>query len=109
VIKPILFDGDNYSPEWEEMAARRGLPNAKTTPEALDSLITEKAFALFSKYTVLSPVELNSHYLIHLERYIKDLEIEAKCLHNLILGQVVPAAVAIKSSSAMRSAALGRH
>jgi len=106
VIKPILFDGDNYSPEWEEMAARRGLPNAKTTPEALDSLITEKAFALFSKYTVLSPVELNSHYLIHLERYIKDLEIEAKCLHNLILGQVVPAAVAyqIQLSDAIRGA-----
>jgi len=93
VIKPILFNGDNYSKEWEKEAARRGLPNAKTTPEALDALITEKAIALFSRYGVFSPVELKSRYLIHLERYMKDMEIDVKCLHNLVMSHVIPAAV----------------
>ncbi|MCX7981448.1 MAG: glutamine synthetase III [Syntrophales bacterium] len=92
-IKPILFNGDNYSKEWEKEAARRGLPNAKTTPEALEALVSEKAMNLFSRYGVLTPVELKSRYLIHLERYIKDMEIDVKCLHNLIMGHVVPAAV----------------
>ena len=58
-IKPILFNGDNYTKEWEMEAARRGLPNAKTTPLALLALITEKALYVFEKYGVLSRVELN--------------------------------------------------
>lgn len=92
-IKPVLFNGDNYSKEWEKEAARRGLPNAKTSPEALEALVTDKAMNLFSRYGVLTPVELKSRYLIHLERYVKDMEIDVKCLHNLIMAHVVPAAV----------------
>ncbi|HOJ51161.1 MAG TPA: glutamine synthetase III [Syntrophales bacterium] len=92
-IKPVLFNGDNYSEEWAKEAKRRGLPNAKTTPEALEALITEKALNLFSRYGVLSPVELKSRYLIHLERYVKDMEIDVKCMHNLIMGHVIPAGV----------------
>ncbi len=92
LIKPILFNGDNYSQAWEKEAAQRGLPNNKTTPVALKSLITEKALELFDKYRVLSNVELKSRYLIHLERYIKDMEIEAKCLNSICLSQIVPAA-----------------
>ena len=91
-IKPILFNGDNYTREWEEEAARRGLPNAKTTPVALNALVTDKALGLFEKYEVLTPVELKSRYLIYLEKYIKDLEIEVKCLNNICLSQVIPAA-----------------
>jgi glutamine synthetase len=97
-IKPILFNGDNYTKEWEEEAARRGLPNAKTTPVALEALVTEKAFDLFGKYDVLSPVELKSRYLIYLEKYIKDLEIEVKCLSNICLSQVIPAASAYQKT-----------
>jgi len=92
VIKPILFNGDNYSAEWEREAARRGLPNNKTTPVALKALTTKKALDLFEKYRVLSNVELRSRYLIRVERYIKDLEIEAKCLSNICLSQIIPAA-----------------
>jgi len=99
-IKPILFNGDNYSPAWEKEATRRGLPNAKTTPEALPALVTEKALALFERYRVLSPVELKSRYTIYLERYIKDLEIEAKCLHNLCMEHVIPAATAYQATLA---------
>jgi glutamine synthetase len=93
-IKPILYNGDNYTKEWELEAEKRGLPNAKTTPDALKALITDKALNLFDKYQVLSKVELKSRYLIYLEKYIKDLEIEVKCLNNICMNQVVPSAIA---------------
>ncbi|HOW56828.1 MAG TPA: glutamine synthetase type III, partial [Smithellaceae bacterium] len=92
-IKAVLFNGDNYSREWEIEAGKRGLPNNKTAPVALKGLVTDKALALFEKYEVLSNVELRSRYLIHLERYINDLEIEAKCLNNICVSQIIPAAV----------------
>jgi glutamine synthetase len=91
-IKPVLFNGDSYTAAWEKEAARRGLPNNKTTPVALKALATKKALDLFEKYRVFSNVELKSRYLIHIEKYIKDLEIEAKCLNNICLSQVIPAA-----------------
>jgi glutamine synthetase len=93
-IKFVLYNGDNYTKEWEKEAARRGLPNDKTTPISLKALVTKKALDLFDKYQVLSHVELQSRYLIRLERYIKDLEIEVKCLNNICLNQVIPAAMA---------------
>jgi glutamine synthetase len=93
-IKCVLYNGDNYTKEWEKEAARRGLPNDKTTPISLKALVTKKALDLFDKYQVLSHVELQSRYLIRLERYIKDLEIEVKCLNNICLNQVIPAAMA---------------
>jgi glutamine synthetase len=92
-IKPILFNGDNYTKEWELEAQKRKLPNDKTTPVALKALITDKALNLFEKYEVLSKVELKSRYVIYLEKYIKDLEIEVKCLKNICMSQVIPAAV----------------
>lgn len=93
VIKPILFNGDNYTKAWEAEAGKRGLPNFKTTPAALGALVTDKALHLFEKYRVLTQVELQSRYIIYLEKYIKDLEIEVKCLGNICLNQVIPAAV----------------
>ena len=99
-IKPILFNGDNYTKEWEVEAKKRGLPNEKTTPSALKALITDKALKLFEKYEVLSNVELKSRYLIHVERYIKDLEIEVNCLNNICMTQVIPTAVAYQQKVA---------
>ena len=93
-IKTILFNGDNYTAEWEKEAAKRKLPNAKTTPVALKALVTKKAFDLYEKYKVLSGVELKSRYVIYLERYIKDLEIEVKCLNDICSSQIIPAATA---------------
>ncbi|HNY49760.1 MAG TPA: glutamine synthetase III [Smithella sp.] len=92
-IKPVLFNGDNYSKEWEAEAARRGLPNEKTTPTALKAMITKKGLDLFEKYQVLSNLEVKARQLIHIERYIKDLEIEVKCLNTICLSQIIPAAV----------------
>ena len=99
-IKPILFNGDNYTKEWEVEAGKRGLPNFKTTPVALKALITKKALDIFEKYQVLSNVELNSRYIIYLEKYIKDLEIEVKCLNNICLNQVIPVAIAYQKAVA---------
>ncbi len=92
IIKAVLYNGDNYTPEWEKEAAKRGLPNDKTTPVALKALVTKKSLELFEKYQVLSSVELKSRYLIRLEKYIKDLEIEVKCLNCICINQVIPAA-----------------
>ena len=97
-IKPILYNGDNYIKEWEIEAGKRGLPNDKTTPVALKALITDKALNLFEKYEVLSKVELKSRYLIYVEKYIKDLEIEVKCLNNICMDQVIPAATAYQKT-----------
>jgi glutamine synthetase len=99
-IKPVLFNGDNYTREWEAEAKKRGLPNEKTTPSALKALITDKSLKLFEKYEVLSNAELKSRYLIHVERYIKDLEIEVNCLNNICMTQVIPAAVAYQKKLA---------
>jgi glutamine synthetase len=97
-IKPILYNGDNYTKEWEIEAGKRKLPNDKTTPVALKALITDKALNLFEKYEVLSKVELKSRYLIYVEKYIKDLEIEVKCLNNICMDQVIPAATAYQKT-----------
>lgn len=99
-IRPILFNGDNYTKEWEAEAAKRGLPNFKTTPIALKALIADKAISVFKKYGVLSPVEMRSRYLIYLEKYIKDLQIEVKCLNNICMNQVIPAAISYQKKLA---------
>ncbi|MBN1534091.1 MAG: glutamine synthetase III [Spirochaetes bacterium] len=99
-FKPVLFNGDNYTKEWEEEAAKRKLPNHKTSVEALPSLDTEKAKGLFEKYKVLSPVELKSRYHIRLERYAKDIDIEAKALSNMVTSQIIPAALRFQGEMA---------
>ena len=90
-FKPVIFGGDNYSENWYKEAVRRGLPNFRTTPEALKSYNTEKAKNLFKKYKVLSPVELTSRYHIHLEKYSKQIDIEANAMYNIVSSQVLPA------------------
>lgn len=101
VIKPVLFNGDNYSEEWHKEAEKRGLPNLKTSVEALKALATDKAFALFEKYGVLSRVEMESRYIIRLEKYIKDIEIEVKALLNMASTQVLPASVKYQNTLAI--------
>jgi glutamine synthetase len=109
--KAVLFMGDNYSADWHKEAEKRGLPNLKTTPEALKSLNTEKALKLFEKYGVLSNVELKSRYHIWLEKYAKDIEIEAKALYDIVTTQVIPAGMKYQKDLAESitgaSAALG--
>jgi len=91
--KSVLFTGDNYSADWHKEATKRGLPNLRTTPEALKSLNHSKAINLFEKYKVLSPVELKSRYNVKLEKYSTDIEIEGKTFYNIISSQIIPAAI----------------
>lgn len=89
----VLFEGDGYSEEWEKEAARRGLPNLKTTPLALDAMVTDKAKHLFESNDVLSHVELEARHEIELEKYIKNVQIEARIMGELCTSHVLPAAV----------------
>ena len=91
--KAIRFEGDGYSKAWEEEAARRGLSNHKTTPEALRENITDKASALFEEMGVLSKVELIARYEIALEEYVKTVQIESRVLGDIARNHVVPTAV----------------
>lgn len=89
--KNIRFEGDGYSQEWQEEAARRGLPNLRTAPEALKSLDSEEVRALFERFHVFSHAELEARLHIRLEQYIKQLEMEARTLASMVRTQVIPA------------------
>ena len=90
--KQVLFEGNGYSEEWHAEAARRGLPNNRTTVDALPSLTTDKAKALFSSFGVLSERELNSRVGIYWERYVKVGSIEASCALDIAKTMILPAA-----------------
>ena len=77
--KQVLFEGNGYSEEWHAEAAKRGLPNNRTTVDALPALTTTKAKKLFSRFGVLSERELASRVEINWERYVKVSNIEANC------------------------------
>jgi len=89
----VLFEGDGYSDAWEKEAHRRGLPNVKTTPLALDAMITEKSKHLFASNDVLTHVELEARHEIELEKYIKRVQIEARIMGELCTSHVLPAAI----------------
>jgi len=98
--KRVLFNGDNYTAEWEAEAEKRGLPNVKKTPEALKAMTSEKAQKLFSKYGVLSEQELASRYEVYMEAYEMLIGIEAAASVDIAKTMVVPSAVqAIKELS----------
>jgi glutamine synthetase len=88
----ILFEGNNYSEEWHAEAAKRGLPNDRTTVDALPALTTRKAIALFSRHSVLSERELTSRAEINWERYVKVSNIEASCALDMARTMILPAA-----------------
>jgi glutamine synthetase len=89
--KQVLFEGNGYSEEWHAEAARRGLPNNRTTVDALPSLTTDKAKKLFSGFGVLSERELDARVEIYWERYVKVGNIEANCALDIASTMIVPA------------------
>ncbi len=89
----ILFNGDNYSQEWHEEAEKRGLPNLKSTIEALPVLIEDDAKELFAKYGILQEDELVSRYNIMLEGYCKTINVEALLTANIATTMILPAAL----------------
>ena len=90
--KAVIFNGNGYSQEWQDEAKRRGLPNLKATPEALDALVSPNTIAMFVKYGVLSEREVRSRYEIYLERYCKDLNTEAQAALQIAKTMILPAA-----------------
>ncbi|NBR36123.1 MAG: glutamine synthetase type III [Chitinophagales bacterium] len=89
----VLFEGDGYSEAWEKEAAKRGLPNVKTTPLALDAMVTEKAKQLFHENGIYSHQELEARHEIELEKYIKKVQIESRMMGELATSHILPAAI----------------
>ena len=90
----ILFDGDNYSAEWVEEAARRELLNRRTTPEALVAMDHEKNAALFEAYGVLTRNEFNSRRYVKSEIYVSKIRVEARAMIDMAATIILPAAIA---------------
>jgi glutamine synthetase len=89
----VLFEGDGYSDAWEKEAAKRGLANVKTSPLALDAMVTEKAKKLFESNHVLTHKELEARHEIELEKYIKKVQIEARIMGELCTSHILPASI----------------
>jgi glutamine synthetase len=89
----VLFEGNNYSEEWEKEAEKRGLPNVKTTPLALDFMVTAKAKKLFEQNNIYTHAELEARHEIELEKYIKKVQIEGRIMGELATSHVLPAAI----------------
>jgi len=90
--RAIRFEGNNYSAEWVEEAKRRGLPNLRNTPEALAELIRPETKEFLARMRIFGESESEARYMVRLERYIKDIDIEVEALRNLVSGHVLPAA-----------------
>jgi glutamine synthetase len=89
----VLFEGDGYSDDWHKEAEKRGLPNVRTTPYALDAMVTEKAKHLFESNGVYSHAELEARHEIELEKYIKKVQIEARIMGELATSHILPGAI----------------
>ena len=87
----VIFNGNGYTAEWEEEAAKRGLPNMKNTPAALPALIDPKNIALMEEFGVLTKVEMHSRYEVELEHYSKVINIEALTMLEMARKQLLPA------------------
>ncbi len=96
----VVFNGDGYSEAWHQEAEKRGLPNFKTTVDALPALATSESEALFDKYAVLSPRELHSRYDIYVEQYCKSVNVEAALVIEMSKTMILPAALRYQSELA---------
>jgi glutamine synthetase len=110
--KAVLFEGDGYSDQWHGEAERRGLPNLKTTPVALDAMVTKKSKDLFERNHVYTHTELEARHEIELEKYIKKVQIEARIMGDLAINHILPAAISYQNKlstniSGLKAAGLG--
>lgn len=96
----IIFNGNGYSDEWVEEAAKRGLPNLKSMVDAIPALVTDKAINMFGKFGVYSEVELRARAEIQYETYAKAINIEAKTMIDIAGKQIIPAVIGYTKSLA---------
>ncbi|WP_088653237.1 glutamine synthetase III family protein [Geofilum rhodophaeum] len=92
--KNIRFDGNGYSQEWVEEAARRGLSNVSSVPEALSAYLSKKAVKVFSDNDVFNQTELEARVEVELEKFTKKIQIEARVLGDISINHIVPTGVA---------------
>ncbi|MBQ2347842.1 MAG: glutamine synthetase III [Clostridia bacterium] len=102
----IIFNGDNYSEEWVEEAARRGLCNYRSLPEAMAHYIDKKNIDLFTRNGIVSEQEIHARYEIELEHYSKQLHIEALTMIDMAEKNITPAVIAFVNS--LSNAALAK-
>ena len=105
----VIFNGNNYSKEWDKEAKKRKLPNNRSTVDALKAFVTPKAYKLFSKYNVLTREELHSRYEIYLEQYSKHKNIETLASLQMVKRQFIPAAVRYITELGNSINAAGKH
>lgn len=91
--KRVLFSGDGYTEEWHKEAAKRGLPNFKDTVEALPVLKSKKAQDIFRKYKVMTPPETTSRAAIFIEKFNKQVSIEADTMIQMCRTQIMPSVI----------------
>lgn len=91
--KSILFEGDGYSEDWANEAAKRGLNNLKTTPEALKSEMNKKFIELYEELGIYTKRELEARNEVKLEKYSTTIDIEAKVLSDIARNHIIPAAL----------------
>ena len=111
VVRPVFratrnirFEGNNYSDEWVKEAERRGLPNLRRTPEALAQLMTTKSRKLLTGLGVFTKEELDSRFHVRMERYVKDMLIEAHTVREMVDTMVLPAGHAYAGTLARAAA-----
>jgi glutamine synthetase len=102
----VVFNGDGYSADWPIEAEARGLPNLRTTVDAIPELITDGAQELFEKYGVFTHREMHSRYDIALEQYALSIAVEARSTLELATTTILPAALRYQTELATNAAAL---
>ncbi len=105
--KKVVFNGNGYSQEWQEEAAKRGLPNIKTTVDSIPALTEQLSIDLFTKHKVFTKEELESRYVIYLEKYAKTINIESGVQIQMVRNSLIPAALDYATTLAGSIATIG--
>jgi glutamine synthetase len=96
--KKIRFEGNGYGEEWVKEAAKRGLSNIKTTPQALGAFVSKQTMELFERNQIMSAREQHARYDIYLETYTKKIQIESRVMADLAMSHIIPTAIKYQSS-----------
>ena len=105
--KRVLYNGDGYIDEWQKEAKKRGLPNFKTTPEALEAIKAKKNIAVLIKHGVLTEKEINSRYEINVHAYATVVALEGSCAATMARTQLIPAGIEYQKQLADNIKAVG--
>ena len=98
--KRIIFNGNGYSQQWQEEAAARGLSNLSSTIQAMPTYVSAKNVDLVTRHGIYTETEFFARYQIHLDSYSKHIKIEAKTMVDMVMHQILPAAIAYSSDLA---------